>query len=1646
MSEKSRSGDDPIRWVVFEDRCAVLRRMVRSSGAKGLLLQFTGRGRFEEVRRLALESGFKEFGDTGEVYLMAPDHPSKFDSDLLAKRLGGKIFIMTRQEIESYPWTIDYTAPDYGKSNSYINLKRREQPEFIGMNFQGRKVYRDGTGRRQLNATDESGTPNWIPEDGNTRSPEFLRAEGIDDLTRIAGGLVMLAERGSVSEGDFQRVAKAATEPMPGSEAEPAKAFPEQTLRFEFLKQIVNAALDENGSRKSYHKAMKLAENAQAAVSRSESGEAGLSPSANFLIFLRRLNIDAQEFQFSGNQRLELAAPLLRADAKPQNQLHDLTTGASSGIADKILGLLAERLDSGTSTFLLSGSADDPSISSARSAVGVRYAIETVAEIAPSVAVGRHDPEALTLFMIGERRPEVKESLPDAARRTFSVLTLNDLDRVHTEILRSRRRIREFHEDFDKEETPQDADEDNRQRPYAPLSRVTEPFTKLPKSLDAATAKALRRISADFTPLGGVDAAVAGFIGVAPRDLGEILTSEQVDAVAMRHSAQTRNRGFLLGDQTGIGKGRSLAAMALQQLRAGGKVLYLTENAEINIRDVWRDLGAVGAAENVRPAVLAGKPVKLPMPEAAEPPPGKTARPKSYSTLSAAKRREVFLSRQWPSGCNMVLTNYSLFNRSSESPSVSWADEALDERTLLILDEAHNALNPNSNTGKAVRKMIGRVGRGNVVYATATPMRNPSGADLYIPLLPPADDAQLEGIINQLARGGETAQESFVTMLGEDGAYLRRDHDLSNLEFEYRLPNEERSAAYEDMMNSMTAVVGLMIDASLRVGALVGKAHSRRYLQMIQDGADPDTARTQCNAIFQHSASIGSPLVRLARITINSMKVDQVVEEAINEIDEGRKPLITFHSTGASLFNELAAESRAGTAVSLTMANQIARVADSIFKIRIDDEPQDARHLNNEIQEISDRLSAMIAELPDSLPASPVDAVIEKLAARGYIAGEISGRTVAYREGQIVRRNAGNRRSVVDDFNDGGIDVLLYNSAGATGGSYHASPEFGDPRPRSLIEMETPIDIIKYIQSQGRGNRYGQVARPRIVSVVTGLVPEMRILQQRNRKLRNLGASVDGNRSHPLLMDGIPDLLNVVGDVATAQILRSNPDFARQLAFTEFLSDGGHGNGGRYSDDRMVRDVRPSQSVMDSGASNSPYRSLANRALTRSLVLPADDQQRFVELIRIEFEAIVEELESQNSNPLRPKELLGEIEIHATTVYSGTETDDADTETSAFFAPLYLSTGTHHLSDDPIRSDQLYQMVERAIAADGADGFASYADDVERMLPTVLGHLIPQGQTIAEALRDRARNRGLRKRYGRLSNFIKLLRRIRPGVALEIRDFGDAGPFPLRTVVKLIKPSSKNVHLPQSYKVQTVLPGDSRPEVYSLSRLVDKWPHFLSIHPGLSMGMNETHLREFDTSSSIGRRYPVQVLTGNLLQAIITAQAQELGTMSLFREISGKTRRGIVIKRSKVDLGKLPSILPSAEAAEGLLARFITGKSSGHSLKLWIGNLEEHEFSLRLSLGEAVIQASPSFVAQVPKLSSGSDAGGSQGALNFRLSYPMQAAALDCIMRAISRKTLQTDGRHQKEIDHVAGEIERQGGLPPEMRLSYIAETGDLAS
>ena len=101
----------------------------------------------------------------------------------------------------------------------------------------------------------------------------------------------------------------------------------------------------------------------------------------------------------------------------------------------------------------------------------------------------------------------------------------------------------------------------------------------------------------------------------------------------------------------------------------------------------------------------------------------------------------------------------------------------------------------------------------------------------------------------------------------------------------------------------------------------------------------------------------------------------------------------------------------------------------------------------------------------------------------GYKVGEITGRegTIDYQGGgnlPTYRMRGDNERGIagriraIKQFNNGDIDALVLNRAGATGLSLHASPSVGrDLRRRHMIIAQAEANIDTHMQMLGRVHR-----------------------------------------------------------------------------------------------------------------------------------------------------------------------------------------------------------------------------------------------------------------------------------------------------------------------------------------------------------------------------------------------------------------------------------------------------------------------------------------------------------------------------------------------------------------------------------------------
>ncbi|MBK7377383.1 MAG: hypothetical protein IPJ02_18065 [Chitinophagaceae bacterium] len=119
----------------------------------------------------------------------------------------------------------------------------------------------------------------------------------------------------------------------------------------------------------------------------------------------------------------------------------------------------------------------------------------------------------------------------------------------------------------------------NAKVPYVPKSSSQSVDTVIPSRMATDAENILTKINNEY---GGIDNFVQKKLGYATKEeLFNALSGEQVDAVAMTIVQIENGQGMIIGDMTGVGKGRIAAAVLRYGINQGLKPIFLTETPGI---------------------------------------------------------------------------------------------------------------------------------------------------------------------------------------------------------------------------------------------------------------------------------------------------------------------------------------------------------------------------------------------------------------------------------------------------------------------------------------------------------------------------------------------------------------------------------------------------------------------------------------------------------------------------------------------------------------------------------------------------------------------------------------------------------------------------------------------------------------------------------------------------------------------------------------------------------------------------------------------------------------------------------------------------------------------------------------------------------
>jgi len=1041
--------------------------------------------------------------------------------------------------------------------------------------------------------------------------------------------------------------------------------------------------------------------------------------------------------------------------------------------------------------------------------------------------------------------------------------------------------------------------ENSYQAPYQPHSKLGEATAMIPLNLAAPTYGALDRLE---EAVGPVDQYVAGYLDWTPEQLAGYLSPEQIDFMALKFYAEKHlERGIITADQTGLGKGRLLAAMTRHTLLNNRPVIFMTEKANL-FSDLVRDLRDIGSADLIRPLILnAGTDI--------------------YDTISGTiliKRNlqeiveDSLRSLRLPPGTNMVFCTYSQFSRGGRK--ALWLPSVADGAHL-ILDESHVA------TGEsALADVIASAARVAAVtdYSSATYAKGARNMRAYSRIFPPEISA--DQLAEQLDAGGELLQEILSAMLAEDGVLVRREHDLSRLEFcsLTDVDRLDRNRAYSDALAPILAGMAYLggdIDT-------IVKSVNKRFAAEAK--AMPEEDR-KGNRMRASSMEFGSRLYNITRLFALALKIDFVVERAAAALERGEKPVLVVENTMETLLRDVLGDSDAefdedtvndkapiATGITLEFRDVLRRVLTGLGSITLQNgygrvERRKVEHPKT--LSAMARLHEMIEAFPD-LPVSPLDTIREELGRRGYICDELSGRSLCLDAGRVQLRTQESRTTITSRFNNGGSDAIIITRTGSTGISLHASPRFADQRRRRLIELQIANNVAERMQFWGRVNRKDQVSDPAIETISTGLPGEARLLAMQNAKLRKLSANTTSNRSNSAEDKNVADIFNSVGEDVVRELLMKFPELVQQLALPELGKADARGGSTFYVD----------------------------KVMSRMLLLSSDQQEEIYQQIMMLYDAKIADYEAKGINPFKARELEGVWSIEHRELLDGDESS-----TSAFNRPTYLVRLVGTRFADPLRSETVRQMQERnrenlllgRNRSTVRDILHDRALALRERMPTLLARYEKPDMPWQEMLNAEGANtvKTMAETYTAIGQALVNLD-IGGFIGLEGEDGHQRG-----IIVDVKVPPEGKEHLSGDWRISYVVPGNERRTDVTLASL---------IKGGALFDPQPASLKPFDEAQGGQIRTERLGISGNLFRAAeialhTTFQAGKpvrLGAAATYRDEHGLAHRIVLVHK---DLRAEHVLKIPVPVTVDLAVRYLQDKAVGNKVRIVSTNPKEIE-------------------------------------------------------------------------------------------------------
>ena len=791
---------------------------------------------------------------------------------------------------------------------------------------------------------------------------------------------------------------------------------------------------------------------------------------------------------------------------------------------------------------------------------------------------------------------------------------------------------------------------------YAPKSE--NPFT-LQSVMPADQQEAVNK---NLEKLGDADQFLVDELGYNDKDdLYSHLAAEQVDSVALAIQQAKKGNAFIIGDMTGIGKGRQAASLIRYAKKQGQVPVYFTKTAGL-LSDVYRDLVDIGSPE-LRPFVF-GSSDEAKITDSD----GKVV----YKLPTKEEKERVIdyieKNGKLPEEYDYVLTTYSQVgngvyefdeNDNRNERKLKKGDkfgpshfsgqarrdaiEKLISNGYLILDESHTA-GGQSNQGNYFQHIIQKAK--NVTFFSATFAKRPDNMPIYA-LRTAMNEGGMKAsdLIDAVKRGGATLQEIMSQTLTQCGQMIRRERDMTGVTIDWKPIDDpvvvsEQREQYDKTIELFNDIINFQ----------------KNYVMPYIDERNEELAAIQATiglkkgtkALGIASTPFASKAFNTVQQVLLSLKAKEAAKRAIDYLKQGVKPVIALNNTNESQSgeikeNEEVEEPDLGTSLKKGLAGTL-RYTKKDSKNNADSGTIDLASLGDEAVNAYNQLMTKIEHASTGLALSPIDVIKNELQKAGYKVGELTGRKTQFiynDNGSVskVKRTDTDKKKLAREFNDGSLDALILNKSASTGISLHASSKFNDQRKRVMIVAQQQLDVNDEVQMRGRIDRTGQVQRGAYEYIVSQIPAEQRLLMMFKAKLKSLDANTTSSQKSKFNEMEVADITNKYGDRIVKEYMAEHLDLYSRMA-DPF---GWEKNGAD------LYNIDSQKLINSSGGKDYEDGQAASKLLGRMALLRVNEQEKMLQEIGDLYAAEIQRLNEMGENDLE----ITELPLKAKTINKG---------------------------------------------------------------------------------------------------------------------------------------------------------------------------------------------------------------------------------------------------------------------------------------------------------------------------------------------------------------------------------------------------------